>query len=204
MLPMGSMQTFIQDLKSDPTLHLWTREDYHQMAEAGLFLDQRVQLIEGQVVEMSPIKSAHATAINFTAEILRLVLPSGMHIREQQPLALSPISEPEPDIAVISGTIREYAQQHPTTALLVIEISDSTLRFDRQVKGSLYTRSDLQDYWIVNLVDRCLEVYRTPRIDPEAMYGFRYGELVIYSPDQSVSPLVLPDKRVSVADLLPA
>ncbi|NJK61961.1 MAG: Uma2 family endonuclease [Synechococcaceae cyanobacterium SM2_3_1] len=104
------------------------------MAEAGLFLDQRVQLIEGQVVEMSPfapagrspMKSAHATAINFTAEILRSVLPAGTHIREQQPLVLSPISEPEPDIAVISGTIREYAQHHPTTALVVIEISDST------------------------------------------------------------------------------
>ncbi|NJK61960.1 MAG: hypothetical protein HC921_04045 [Synechococcaceae cyanobacterium SM2_3_1] len=76
-----------------------------------------------------------------------------------------------------------------------------TLRFDRQVKGSLYARSDLQDYWIVNLVDRCLEVYRAPRIDPEAMFGFRYGELVTYSPDQSVSPLFLPDKRVSVEHL---
>ena len=197
------MQTLIRERESDPVLHRWTREEYHQMGQVGLFLDKRVQLIEGQVVEMSPMKSAHATAINFTVEVLRSLLLLGMHIREQQPLVLSPTSEPEPDIAIVSGLIREYVQDHPTTALLVVEISDSTLRFDRQVKGSLYARSDLQDYWIVNLVDRCLEVYRSPRVDPEAMYGFRYGEPMIYSRDQSLTPLALPDRSISVATLLP-
>ncbi len=197
------MQTLDREQKGDPVLHLWTREEYDQMAEAGLFLNKRVQLVEGQVVEMSLMKSTHAAAINFTVEVLRSVLPPGMHIREQQPLVLSSISEPEPDIAVVSGTIRDYVQDHPMTALLLIEISDTTLKFDRQVKGSLYARADLQDYWIVNLVDRCLEVYRSPQIDPEATYGFRYGESVIYALDQSITPLALPDKPILVSDLLP-
>ncbi len=197
------MQTLIREPEKDPVLHLWTREDYHQMAAAGLFLNKRVQLIEGQVVEMSPMKSAPAAAINFTVEVLRSLLPSGVHIREQQPLVLSPTSEPEPDVAIVAGTIRDYVRDHPTTALLVIEISDSTLRFDRQIKGSLYARADLQDYWIVNLVDRCLEVYRSPEVDPEAMYGFRYSESMIYSLDQSVTPLAFPDKLISAAHLLP-
>lgn len=197
------MPTLIPDLESDPRLHLWTREEYDRMAEAGLFLDKRVQLIEGQVVEMSPMKGPHAAAINLTAEILRSLLLPGLHIRVQQPLALSSISEPEPDVALVSGSIRDFVQGHPTTALWVIEIADSTLRFDRQVKGSLYARAGLQDYGIVNLVDRCVEVYRSPQPDPRSPYGFRYADALIYTLTEIITPLAYPDQGIRGADLMP-
>lgn len=190
----------------EPQLHLWTREEYYQIAETGVFQDKRVQLIEGQVIEMSPMNSRHAMAIILVNDLLKKELAQDgdqeVHVRPQLPLALGPLSEPEPDIAVVPGTAREYTA-HPTTALLGIEIADSTLQFDRRSKGSLYARADLQEYWILNLVDCCLEVYRSPIADPEAIYGFRYGELTVYPASEIVRPLAFPGRAIRIPDLLP-
>lgn len=188
----------------EPHLHLWTREEYYRIADAGLFWDKRVELIEGQVVEMSPMKSSHATGIGLVVEVLRQGVKTDVHVREQKPLVLSDFSELEPDVAVVSGTLRDYAQAHPTTALLVIEVvPESTLHFNCQMKGSLYARAKLEDFWILNLVQRCLEVYRFPVEDPEAFYEFRYAEKRIHQVGEQVSPLLLPELQISVAELLP-
>lgn len=197
------MSTLNLEVDQEPQLHLWTREEYYRMADAGLFLDRRVELIEGQVVEMSPMHSAHAVTLVVAAEILSQVLRENCHLRQQLPLVLNSLSEPEPDLAVVSGTARSYLEDHPTTALLIVEVSDSTLRFDRQIKSSLYARAGIEDYWILNLVDRCLEVYRTPVADPESAYGFGYADMAIYQAGDRVSPLMKPGTEIAVVDLLP-
>src|SRR5919198_1146345 len=119
-----------------PRLRLWTREEYLKMVEAGVFKPgERVELIEGRNVAMSPQNSPHFTAVSLVEEALRTLFGAGYVVRVQGPLDLSPTSQPEPDIAVVRGTIRDYAGAHPTTALLVVEVSDSTLAFDRGEKA---------------------------------------------------------------------
>ncbi len=191
----------IQD--QDPRPHLWTRAEYEQMGDLGLFQDRRIQLIEGQVVEMSPMKSSHASAVDLVAEALQHACGGAFYVRQQKPLALTDRSEPEPDVAVIAGSIRDYVEAHPTTALLVIEVSDSTLAFDQQVKTRLYAQSQLQEYWILNLVDRCLEVYRLPQQDPNDPSQWIYVEQCVYHVQDRVEPLILPQRQICVADLLP-
>jgi Uma2 family endonuclease len=121
------------------------------------------------------------------------------HVQVQAPLALGTDSEPEPDVAVISGSRRDYAE-HPQAALLVIEVADSSLRFDRQVKGPLYARAGIPEYWIVNLVDRTLEVYRQPEQRDDA---WDYRLVQSLRPEESVAPVTLPTQALQVADLLP-
>ncbi len=197
------MPTRQQEVDREPIPHLWTREEYYRMADIGFFRNKRVELIEGQVVEMSPMKSPHATGVELVAAALRQVLGSGVFVREQKPLVVSDLSEPEPDVAVVSGSIRDYAKDHPRTALLVVEVSDSTLRFDRQTKSGLYAQAAVREYWILNLVDRCLEVYQSPEQVAETVNKFQYREKTIYTPEDTVSSLIFPESRIAVIDLLP-
>jgi Uma2 family endonuclease len=92
-------------------------------------------------------------------------------VRIQLPLALSEYDEPFPDLAVVSGSPRDYLAQHPTSALLVVEVSEASLKTDREVKGSLYASAGIPEYWILNLRERVLEVYREPTADARAVYG---------------------------------
>jgi len=134
---------------------------------------------------------------------LRVAFGTGWDVRGQGPVALDDESEPEPDVAVVPGSFRDYATGHPSRPVLVVEASESSLAFDRYHKGSVYARAGLADYWIVNLVDRVLEVYRDPVQDSAAAFGWRYRSLETLAPEASVAPLVLPSARIRVADLLP-
>ncbi len=118
------------------------------------------------------------------------------------PLDLTLSSEPIPDVFVVPGKPRDYTA-HPTTALLIVEVSDSTLSHDRNRKGSLYAAALIQDYWIVNLVDRQLEVYRVPVPDAAGVFGFTCSQRTILAPGATVSPLALPQAQIAVTDLLP-
>ena len=187
---------------SDPQLHLWTREEYHRIGALGLFDGKRVQLIQGQVIEMSPMKSRHATGILRAIRALEKNLPEGMHLRPQLPLALGDQSEPEPDVAVITGSLEDYEKQHPTTALLVVEVSDTTLTFDQTVKAALYAQSGIPEYWILNLVEACVEIYRSPYA-PTSPEGAYYQEKQILGRAESTSLVLAPEISVAVADLLP-
>jgi Uma2 family endonuclease len=182
----------------------WSREDYERMIEAGIFAPgERVELIDGEILEMSPQKSPHSTGVSLTAETLRVAFGEGYHVRTQMLLALDPYSEPEPDIAVVRGSPRDYRDAHPSSALLVVEIADSTLTFDREQKGSLYARAGLADYWVLNLPERRLEVYRDPMPMPQARYGWGYRVVQHYAAEESLSPLAAPLARITVAELLP-
>jgi Uma2 family endonuclease len=120
----------------------------------------------------------------------------------QLPLDLGLITEPEPDVSVVPGLFESYTA-HPTSALLIVEVSDTTLDFDRGRKSSLFAAGNVSDYWIANLQDRQLEVHRDPVADPMAEFGFRYDSVTILRIGQSVSPLLAPHLLIPVADLLP-
>lgn len=184
---------------SQPVPFQWTRDEYYRMADAGLFQDRRVQLIEGQVIEMPPQNEPHAMAITLTDYALRPVFAHGFTIRIQLPLHLSDRSEPEPDIAVVTGSPRDYRTGHPATAALVIEVSDATLDFDRRTKLPLYAAANVPEYWIVNVADRRLEVFRTPANLPAP----NYTQSLVLSPTDSISPLAAPRATIIVANLLP-
>ncbi len=184
-------------------LHVWTRHEYHRMAELGFFEGRRVELIEGQVIDMAAMKSPHAAAIDLVDEALKVLFSAGYYIRQQKPFVVSDISEPEPDVAVVLGAVRDYAKAHPTSAALIVEVADTSVSYDRKEKGSLYAKAGVADYWILNLVKRQLEVYRQPLEDDQATYGWQYGEKIIYRPGQRVAPLAAAGNGVAVDDLLP-
>lgn len=181
----------------------WTRDEFYKMADMGLFNGRRVHLLKGEVFEMSPQYSLHAEAVTKTDDALRKVFRRGYRVRVQLPLDLGADSDPEPDIAVVVGRPGAYRDAHPTTAALIVEIADSSLDHDRRYKGSLYAREGIADYWIVNLIDRRLEVYRRPQADASQPYGFGYAEVKVLKGRDKVSPLAAPRTQVKVAALLP-
>ena len=174
-----------------------SRADYHRLGDKGVFASgPRVELIDGSLIEMSPQRPAHALAVHFCLEALRRVFRTGHWVRCQLPLAGGAESEPEPDVSVVVGRAQEYGGDHPSTAALVVEVADSTLRTDRAEKANLYARMGVREYWILNLRARVLEVHLVPR-------DGRYTRLVRLGERQSVSPLAARGTRISVGSLLP-
>jgi Uma2 family endonuclease len=152
-------------------------------------------------VVLSPQNWPHASTVDRVGEALRRVLGIGFWVRMQFPLNLG-TSDPEPDVSVVVGQREDYSD-HPTTAVLIVEVSDSTLAYDRGRKASLYARAGIADYWIVNLVDNQLEVRRDPRPDATQHYGHGYANVTVLVPPAVVNPLALPNASLAVADLLP-
>ena len=146
------------------SLHLFTVEEYHRMAEAGLFEGQRVELIHGKIVDMSPSKSKHASMIVKLTNILSKLLSNKYLISVQNPLPIDGYSEPEPDLMILNFKDDFYAEAHPTAkdTLLLIEVADSSLEKDQKVKLPLYAGAGIPEVWIVNLQDHQLEQYREP------------------------------------------
>lgn len=185
------------------TLKRWNRVEYERLVDLGLFRSDPVELIGGQLVVAEPQGSYHATAVGAADDALRAVLPQGWIVRAQMPVALDDESAPEPDLVVVPGSRAAYRESHPAQPALAIEVADASLDFDRQHKGSLYARAGIQDYWIVNLIDRVLEVYRNPAPDPSAPYGWRYASKQTLTRSAFIVPLALLSARLPVADLLP-
>lgn len=181
----------------------WTRKEYDQLVDLGvLHEDEPIELIGGQLVVAEPKGTPHTTSVEVTADALRAAFGHGWAVRAQNPVALDDDSEPEPDVVVVPGGHRDYLQEHPSRPALVVEVADSSLAFDRRHKGSLYARAGLPDYWIVNVVDRVLEVYRRPIPDPSAEFGWHYLDVEILRPGAVVSPLARPAVTIAVGDLL--
>ena len=190
--------------KSEPRPHRWSREQYYRMLDLGWFQDQRVELIDGEVLDMPPQKNFHALAITLTEDALKSAFGVNYWIRVQATLDFSPLSSPDPDLAVVPGAPRSHAvAANPTAALLLVEVSETTLWYGRNRKAHLYAAAAITDYWIVNLVQRQLEVYRDPVADSTQLFGFRYNSRTILDPPDTVSPLAAPQASITVADLLP-
>jgi Uma2 family endonuclease len=169
----------------------------------GFFQGKRVQLIAGEIVEMAAQKNYHLAAICNVTTALRAAFGPGFWVRPQGSLDLSPISVPDPNVAVIVGSSLNPSPDNPTSALLVVEVSDSTLAYDQSTKASLYAQAGIADYWIVNLVDRQLEVRRNPVADPTQPFGFRYADETVLLVGDYVSPLAAPNAQIAIASLLP-
>ena len=175
----------------------WSRDAYDRAVEAGVFgPDDRIELIDGQLLAVTPQGSRHAALVNQAGEVLRDAFGGGYSVRTQCPLAVGDDSEPEPDLAVVRGRPLDYLAAHPTTAILVVEVSDETLRRDRTVKQRLYARHGLPEYWILAVPDACLEVHREP-----AATGYR--SVTTLRAGDRIAPLARPGVEVAVADLLP-
>lgn len=181
-----------------------SRAEYDQLIERGVFQPgDRVELIGGQLVAAEPQGSAHYTAIRKTAKALEAAFGPGWEVRTEGPIWLDDDSEPEPDVAVVPGSPEDYARAHPSRPVLTIEVSGSSLAADCERKGSLYARAGLADYWVLNLIDRVLEVYREPIADARAPYGWRYARREVFDARAQVVPLAAPGSSVAVGQLLP-
>lgn len=183
----------------EPQPRTWTRSEYHRMGELGWFDGQRVQLIEGEVIVMSPQNFPHARTVDRVFRMLDAAVRPQFWVRSQLPVVLPDQSEPEPDISVVPGSETDYTD-HPTTAHLVIEVSDTTLAFDRHRKRRVYARAGIPNYWIIDLVHQTIEVYEAP--DPAAAEP-DYGTTTVLHPGQALAFPGLAQVSWPVEQLLP-
>jgi Uma2 family endonuclease len=184
--------------------HRFDRDQFYRMVELGILDGIQVELIDGEIVEMPAQSNLHALAIKLCEDALNAIYGGGHWVRVQMPLDLTPRSSPDPDLAVISGSPRTHSTRaNPTSALLVVEVSESSLGYDRGYKANLYAAAGIADYWIVNLVDRQVEIHRVPISDASVDFGCRYSTIQILQSADLASPLSLSSKSVAVADLLP-
>jgi Uma2 family endonuclease len=189
---------------SDLQTRRWKRVEYARLIDAGILReDDPIELLDGQLAVREPQHTPHVAATQLVSRALRAAFGPGWDVRVQMPVGLDDESEPEPDIAVVAGSPRDYLDDHPARPALIVEVAHSSLAVDRNVKGPLYARAGVADYWIVNLVDRVLEVYREPVASTSAGYGWIYGSMRRRGPDAAVTPLAAPSARIAVTDLLP-
>jgi Uma2 family endonuclease len=162
---MSESEAMSAQSESWPRPHRLTVHDYYRMAEVGLLSpDDRTELIEGEIVDMPPIGSEHAFAVTLLTERLLRAAGDSAVVRVQQPVRFMPRSEPQPDFALVRRTADAYRHAHPVAkdVLLLIEVSESTLRYDLEVKARLYATHRIPEYWVVDLVDRRIVRHRVP------------------------------------------
>lgn len=189
--------------EADYRPRLFSKAEYWQLSELGFFTNQKVELIAGEIIQMAAQSNRHGAGITLTARALDKVFTAGYWVRAQMTLDLTPSSMPDPDIAVVVGDPARPSEDVPTTALLIVEVCDTSIRGDRSWKASLYASVGITDYWIVNLQKDCLEIRRDPRSDTTQDFGHGYASLTTLHPGDFVSPLAMPTARIAVADLFP-
>lgn len=182
---------------------VFTRKEYYALGDNGFLRDQRVQLIGGEILQESPMNTPHATAVSLGLYALQAIFGAGHHIRVQLPIDLGLLSEPEPDLAAVTGTPRDHLVDHPKTALLVIEVSETTIQADTHEKASLYAAGGIADYWVVDLTTDRVLVFRSPKPDAKAKFGHDYAAVSAHGRNDKLAPLAAPNARVQVSDLLP-
>ena len=181
------------------TLRPITTDEYHQMIAASIIHeDARVELILGQIFNMAAKGTRHTVATTELMGELMLLLGRKAKVRCQEPITLSNNSEPEPDIVIVNLRSDNYVDSHPTPVdlILVIEIADSSLDFDRNTKANLYAAAGIQEYWIINLIDNRLEVYRQPNSDI-------YTEIRIISSQESIQLPQFSEIKIDLISIFP-
>src|SRR6266704_1201709 len=187
-----------------PVLRRWTRHEYERLIDHG-FLDEDdpIELLDGLLLVKEPQHSAHWTAVLLVAKAMERAFAEGWFVQTQSPIILGDRSEPEPDVCVVRGSPRDYVDAHPARPALVVEVALSGLRSARGRKARAYARNGIDDYWIVNLVDRVLEVHREPERRETARPRWAYASIATLRAHDVVTPLAAPAARIRVADLLP-
>ena len=180
------------------TPYLWTVEEYEELGRAGFFQgDKRVELFQGEIIAMSPIGYRHATAVRLLNNFLARKSKGRYEVDPQNPFVLDSHSEPQPDLTLVDPAVsRQHRHPAPNDLFLVIEVSDSSVRYDRDDKGPAYAARGVREFWLLNLEANHLEVFRSP--GPRG-----YGESTIHDRDAIVAPLAFPDLTVRVGDFLP-
>jgi Uma2 family endonuclease len=199
--PGGTVGPMTHPAPMDPVAPpRWTVDAYLRLAADGVLgPDDRVELLEGVIVAMAPSNVAHDGTLGLVSQALFHAVGRRATVRVQLSLVASPHSLPEPDVAVVPGTARDYERRRPDTALLVVEVSDTSLTQDRLTKGAIYAAAGFPEYWIVNVGDECVEVRRNP--DRRTR---RYASVRIARRGEVLEPAGLAAVRVAVDDLLPA
>jgi len=169
------------------------RVEYEKLAALGAFEDERIELLDGEMVAMSPVGTLHDSVVQKLTELLVLALHGRASVRCQSSYAASELSEPQPDFAIVPRA--EYDDAHPSQAHLIIEVADSSLAKDRGRKLRLYATCQVPEYWVVNLLERCIEVYR-------AVQGAGYACMERYERGQSIQLLAFSDVSIAVSDVL--
>ena len=176
----------------------FTVEEYHDLVRAGVLSeDDRVELLAGEIVQMSPISSRHAGCVDWLTMKFSQQLGDKARIRVQNPVRLGPYSEPEPDVALLKPRDDFYTRSHPepSDVLLIIEVSETSLEVDRDVKLPLYAEAGIPEVWLIDLQTKNVNVYRTPD-------GRRYSETEEYTATQTLSPRAFPDIRITLTEFL--
>ncbi len=176
----------------------FTVDEYHRMAEAGVFHeDDRVELLDGQIVEMTPIGGLHVACVIRLTDLLSPVTGSGAVVSVQNPLVLADRSAPQPDIALLRRRADPSGAWLPSHAdcLLVIEVADTSVEHDRDVKIPLYARAGVPEAWLVDLSARRIEAYRNPA-------GGKYAKVTSASRGETLTPLEVPSATLSVDRIL--
>ena len=179
----------------------FTREQYYRLGELGFFDGKRVERIRGEIVEMSPKNWPHVVASRKAAEVLERAFAGIGWVSRQEPISL-PDSDAEPDVAVLPGRFEDYSD-HPTTALLVVEVSDTTLFDDTTTMAEMYAEAGIAEYWVLDLNGRQLIVFRDSQPLPTVLGATAYRQRQTLDPTDRVSPLAAPNASVLVGDLLP-
>jgi Uma2 family endonuclease len=169
------------------------------MSELGILdPNERTELLAGQITLMAAQGTPHVTSLHLLANALRDQLGNTVLIRTQDPIQLDDFSEPEPDLAIATGTILDYAEQYPRPAdvYLVVEVADSTLKQDCEIKDKLYAQAGIADYWVLDLKNRQLHIFRNPTPTGYASH------LILTAPNQ-ISPLAFPNLTLALTSILP-
>jgi Uma2 family endonuclease len=181
-----------------PQTRLFNSDEYFKMAEVGILKDdEAVELINGKILKMSPVGFSHSGHVNRLTKLLTLLVADKAIVSVQNPLQLGNISEPEPDLMLLKPEDSFYSTRHPhaSDVLLLIEVSNTTLTFDRSKKMALYAQYQIPEYWILNLTDQCLEVYRQPEHN-------KYTQQQILTKDDSIQLLLLPEINSNLKSML--
>ncbi|MEW6730556.1 MAG: Uma2 family endonuclease [Acidobacteriota bacterium] len=181
-----------------PRRYLFSVDEYHRMIDAGIFHeDDHIELIDGEIIQMAAIKSRHAATVERIRRLLDSKLPSSMLTRAQNPITLDDSSEPEPDVVVVRYREDDYCNTHPspTDIILVIEVADTSLSFDRTVKIPKYALSSIQECWLINIQNDQVEVYKNP-------INGKYLDIITHALDQSITSTSL-RITLEVSDIFP-
>ena len=182
----------------------FTLNEYHRLGELGFFHeDERIELINGEIIQMVAKGTAHETCLrNLLRELPKLVGDRAT-LQSQAPIALPPNSEPEPDFAIVQNRYDNYLSSHPKSAdvFLVMEVSDSSLAYDQDVKIPLYAKAGITDYWIFNLFNNYFEVYSEPYQDNQGRYGYSNKRIVLST--QVINFPCFPDLSLDLAKVFP-
>jgi len=182
----------------------FTLDEYHRLAELGFFHeDEHIELINGEIIKMASKGTAHETCLRKLLKELPKLLGNRATLQSQAPITLPPNSEPEPDFAIVQNKDDDYLSAHPapTDVFLVIEVADSSLAYDQDVKIPLYAKAGIADYWIFNLFDNHLECYSEPYLENLGKYGYSNKRIVL--PNQVVSLPGFPDLSLDLSRVFP-